>query len=262
MKAFRNITACLVLFFTPLLSMAWGMNGHRISGQIAENYLTPKAKAAVRAILGESVAMASNWADFIKSDSTYSYLYDWHFVDFDRPYAYPEMVEFLAHDNHTDAYTRTNFLIAELKKKNLPKDKKLLYVRVLIHLVEDIHQPFHTGHTQDKGGNSIKLTWFGESTNLHSIWDSKLIDYQQLSYTEYVAAIDNTTAAKRATWQKDPLTKWIFESHEIAEKAYAEVQGKDIKSAYVYNFNHIAELNQRLLMGGIRLAGVLNQLFG
>jgi hypothetical protein len=262
MNAFKKIIAGIILFYIPMQSMAWGTNGHRISGQIAENHLTPKARAAIRAILGESVAMASNWADFIKSDTSYNYLYDWHFVDFDRPYSYPEMVEFLEHDNAVDAYTKVKFLIAELKKKNLPKQQKLLYLRVLIHVVEDIHQPFHTGHTQDKGGNSIKLTWFGENTNLHSIWDSKLVDYQQLSYTEYVAAIDQSTAAQRAKWQKAPLTMWIFESHQLAEKGYAELQGKDIKSAYVYNFNHIAEVNQRLLIGGVRLAGLLNELFG
>jgi hypothetical protein len=262
MKAFKKIIAGIMLCYIPLQTTAWGTNGHRISGQIAENHLTPKAKAAIRAILGESLAMASNWADFAKSDSTYNYLYDWHFVDFDRPYAYPEMVEYLAHDNATDAYTKINFMIAELKKKNLPKDKKLLYLRVLIHVVEDIHQPFHTGHTQDKGGNSIKLTWFSKNTNLHSIWDSELIDFQQLSYTEYVTAIDNSTVAQRTSWQKAPLTQWIFESHKLAEKAYAEVQGKDIKSAYKYNFDHIGEVNQRLLMGGVRLAGLLNQLFG
>lgn len=262
MKTFKRIIAVFVLFYIPLQTMAWGTNGHRISGQIAENHLNAKAKAAVRAILGGSVAMASNWADFIKSDTAYNYLYDWHFVDFDRPFSYPEMVEFLAHDNATDAYTKINFLIAELKKKNLARDKKLLYLRVLMHVVEDVHQPFHTGHTQDKGGNSIKLTWFSKSTNLHSIWDSELIDFQQLSYTEYVAVIDNSTATQRKVWQKAPLTEWIFESHQLAEKVYAEVQGKDIKSAYRYNFDHIGEVNQRLLKGGIRLAGLLNQIFG
>lgn len=262
MKTFKKIIAGVALFYLPLQTMAWGTNGHRISGQIAENHLTAKARAAIRAILGESVAMASNWADFIKSDTSYNYLYDWHFVDFDRPYSYPEMTEFLEHDNAVDAYTKIKFLTAELKKKTITKQQKLLYLRVLIHLVEDVHQPFHTGHTQDKGGNGVKLTWFGENTNLHSIWDSKLIDYQQLSYTEYVAAIDNSNPAQRAKWQKAPLTQWIFESHKLAEKGYAELQGKDIKSAYVYNFNHIAEVNQRLLMGGVRLAGLLNQIFG
>src|ERR1700761_4223545 len=112
----KKLALGLVIIYAPLQSMAWGTNGHRISGQIAEDHLTPKARAAVLAILGESVAMASNWADFIKSDPAYSYLYNWHFVDLDRSYSYPELMEFLQHDNNTDAYTKLKFLIAELKK--------------------------------------------------------------------------------------------------------------------------------------------------
>lgn len=261
MKTLRS-AAIVILLYIPMASMAWGVNGHRISGQIAENHLTPKAKAAVRAILGESVAMASNWADFAKSDTAYNYLYDWHFVDIDRPYSYPELVEYLAHDNAVDAYTKVNFLIAELKKKNLSKDKKKLYLRVLIHVVEDIHQPFHTGHTQDKGGNSIKLTWFEKKTNLHSIWDSELIDFQQLSYTEYTAAIDKSSVSQQLAWQKAPMPQWVFESHQLAEKTYSEVKNGDDIKVFKYNFDHIGIVNQRLLIGGIRLAGLLNQLFG
>src|SRR3954471_16185265 len=61
------ISACILL---PQRSAAWGIEGHRITGQIAESYLTQKAKKAIRAILGDtSIAIASNWADFIKADS-------------------------------------------------------------------------------------------------------------------------------------------------------------------------------------------------
>src|ERR1700744_2043909 len=185
---FKKLLLGAIIIYAPLQSMAWGKTGHRICGQIAESYLTPKAKAAVHAILGdESIAMASNWADYIKSDPAYNYLYNWHFVDLDRSYSYPELVEFLQHDNNVDAYTKLNFLIGELKKKDLSKENKLLYLRMLIHITEDVHQPFHTGHTSDKGGNDIKLTWFNKPTNLHSVWDSQLIEFQQLSYTEYTA---------------------------------------------------------------------------
>ena len=65
-----------------------------------------------------------------------------------------------------------NFLIAGLKKKDQTKANKLLYLRMLIHIVEGVHQPLHTGHTQDKGGNDVKVQWFGKDTNLHSVWDS------------------------------------------------------------------------------------------
>jgi hypothetical protein len=262
LRLLKKLALGLVIIYAPLQSMAWGTNGHRISGQIAEDHLTPKSRAAVLAILGESVAMASNWADFIKSDPSYSYLYNWHFVDLDRPYSYPELMEFLQHDTNVDAYTKLKFLIAELKKTTTTKENKLLYLRMLIHITEDVHQPFHTGHTADKGGNDIKLTWFNKPTNLHSIWDSELIDFQQLSYTEYATAVDHSTAAQRTEWQKAPIEQWLFESNQIAEKAYSEVKSGDQVSGYKYNFEHIKTVNECLLKGGIRLAGILNELFG
>ena len=261
----KNIIKKIILtalLYLPLQSMAWGTLGHRISGQIAESYLTPRARAAVKAILGnESIAMASNWADFIKSDPDYSYLSPWHYIDFDKQYTYPEMQAYLAADNNMDAYTKLQFLIGELKKKNISKTNKLLYLRMLIHITEDVHQPLHIGHAEDKGGNDIKVSWFASQTNLHSVWDSQLIDFQQLSYTEYAAAINHASPAEITEWQKSPVSMWIFESSQIADKIYTEVKQGDTLS-YKYNFSHINMLNQQLLKGGIRLAGLLNELFG
>src|SRR5258705_7798897 len=101
--------------------MAWGPTGHRIVGLIAESYLTPKAKIAINEILGtESLAMASNWADFIKSDSSFSYLSPWHYVNVNSGLSYNEFKTLLQTDTATDAYTRLNFLVKELKDKQLP----------------------------------------------------------------------------------------------------------------------------------------------
>jgi hypothetical protein len=261
-RNFKSIFILIALFYIPLQSMAWGTNGHRICGQIADSYLTPKARAAIKAILGnESIAISSNWADFIKSDPNYKYLYNWHFIDLDKAYTYPELQEYLKADTATDAYTKMNFLIAGLKKKDITKANKLLYLRMLIHIVEDVHQPLHTGHTQDKGGNDVKLQWFGKDTNLHSIWDSELIDAQQLSYTEYAAMINHTTAAERAQLQKAPISEWLFESNQLAEGIYAGVTPHENLS-YKYNFKYIELLNHQLLKAGVRLAGLLNQIFG
>lgn len=261
MKIFRKIGAAAIMFCLPFSTFAWGTNGHRITGEIAYSYLTPKAKQAIQQILGnESVAMASNWADFIKSDDNYKYLYNWHFVDFDKAMTQTEMNEYLAKDTDVDAYTKMKFMIAELKKPGLSKENKLLYLRMLIHVVEDVHQPLHTGHKDDKGGNDFKVNWFSKPTNLHSIWDSELIDFQQLSYTEYVAAINHTTATQRAEWQKAPIGQWLYESNQLAEKLYTDIKPGDTLS-YKYNFNHIDILNQQLVKGGARLAGILNEIF-
>jgi hypothetical protein len=262
MKFLKKLIPGIALLCLPLLSMAWGQQGHRIAGQISDSYLTPKARAAIKAILGnESIALASNWGDFIRSDPNYDYLTNWHFVDPDKLYSYPELKEYLAHDTNVDAYTKLNFLTAELKKKNLTAEKKLLYLHMLIHLVEDIHQPLHVGHSEDKGGNDIKVNWYQTPTNLHSVWDSQLIDFQQLSYTEYTAAINHTTAAQRAALQKAPISMWVFESNQLAEKIYSEVKSGDTLNTFKYNFNHIGIVNQQLLKAGVRLAGLLNEIF-
>src|SRR5437870_3056705 len=83
-------------------------------------------------------------------------------------------------------------------------------------------------------GNDIKVSWLGTPTNLHSVWDVRLIDFQQLSYTEYSNAINHTTAVQRSAWQKQPLSEWIWESYLLAQKVYADVKPDD-KLGYLYN---------------------------
>jgi hypothetical protein len=260
---FKRLAIGVALLYTPLFTMAWGAEGHRVCGQIADSYLTAKARQAIKAIMGDkSIAIGSNWADFIKSDPNYSYLSTWHYVDFDKAYTYPEMQEFLQHDADTDAYTKLEFLIGELKKKDLSKENKLLYLHMLIHIVEDVHQPMHTGHTTDQGGNAVKLTWQNNPTNLHSVWDSELINFQQLSYTEYAAAINHTTSERRTEWQKAPISQWLYESNQLAEKIYADTKPGDNLKSFNYNFKYIGTVKEQLLKDGVRLAGILNQLFG
>jgi len=243
--------------------MAWGVQGHRIVGQIAESYLTPKAKQAIQQILGnESIAMASNWADLIKSDSSYSYLTPMHYIDLPDGLSYIQLKEYLSKDTAANVYTELNFLIKQLKSTILPKEKQIMYLRLLIHLVGDIHQPMHVSRAADEGGNKIRLMWFREPTNLHAVWDEKLIDFQQLSYTEYAAAINFSTLAERQSLQKAPVSQWLYESNQIAEKLYSEIDQNEQKLSYRYNYDHIAILNNQLLKAGIRLAGLLNEIFG
>jgi len=262
MKKLKKLLLIAAILYAPFQSMAWGTQGHRICGQIASSYLTPKARKAIEQILGnESIALAGNWADFVRSDPAFSYLSTWHYIDFDKVYTYPEMVSYLNQDANVDAYTKLQFLIDELKKNNLSKYNRKIDLRMLIHIIEDIHQPMHAAHAEDKGGNDFKVNWFNNPTNLHSVWDSQLIDFQQLSYTEYAAAVNHTTEGERAEWQADPISKWIFESNQIANKLYTEIKPGDTLN-YKYNFTHIDTVNEQLLKAGVRLAGVLNQIFG
>ena len=241
----------------------WGATGHRVVGEIANAHLCRKAKKNIRAILGnESIAISSNWADFIKSDSTLKYIDPWHYINIKSGLNYSDFDAYLKTDTIADAYTRINFLITELKDKQLPLVKKQFYLRLLIHIVGDIHQPMHTGRAEDLGGNRVKVLWFNEPTNLHSVWDDKLIEFQKLSYTEYTNNINHTNKAIRKEWQKQPMSLWLFESYQLADKIYGGITQPDQKLSYRYNYDYIAIVNQQLLKGGVRLAGLLNDIFG
>jgi hypothetical protein len=246
----------------PFSSMAWGALGHRIVGQIADTYLTKQTQKEIYKILGtESIAIASTWPDFIKSDTSFSYLNSWHYINLKAGLSEAEVKAYLDTDTTTDAYTKINWLTAQLKKKQLDQQNKVLYLRLLIHFVADIHQPMHVGRYDDLGGNKIKILWFNNSYNLHQVWDERLIDFQQFSYTEYAAAINHTGKIQRKEWQAEPVSDWIWQSYQLAEKIYADVK-PDEKLSYQYNFKYVSSLNQQLLKGGVHLAGLLNEIFG
>jgi len=259
---FIKRTTLLALFlYIPFSSTAWGVLGHRIVGQIADGYLTKKAKRAITDLLGnESLAIASTWSDFMRSDPASNYLDPWHYINLKSGYSETDLRNYLAVDTVTDVYTKTNWLIGQLKSGTLNQADKVFCLKMLIHLVEDIHQPMHIAHPDDRGGNSIKMQWFGSPTNLHTIWDSKLIDFQQMGYTEYAASINFTTKAQRKEWQAESVADWIWQSYQHTEKIYADAK-PDANLGYDYNFKFISVVNQQLLRGGVHLAGLLNEIF-
>jgi hypothetical protein len=260
---FRKIILTIIFFSLSISAMAWGITGHRIVGAVAESYLNAKAKKEIQRILGtESLAMASNWADFIKSDSVYDYLDVWHYANFPDGLNYEQFREKLKNDTAANAYNKISFIARELKKKNLPLDKQKMYLRLLIHFVGDIHQPMHTGRAEDLGGNRIRVMWFRDSTNLHRLWDEQLIDFQKLSYTEYAKAINFVAPVQKIAWQKQPLTEWFFESYRLSRQLYDEIKQPHQRLSYRYNYDHVAMLNRQLLKGGLHLAGLLNEIFG
>jgi hypothetical protein len=264
-KGVFKISLIVLLFSFPVKAMCWGQLGHRIVAEIADSYLTAKTKAAIKKILGnESIAMASNWGDFIKSDSVFKYLEPWHYIDFEKNLNYNQLKEVLKKDTGKvdDLYAAITFLTKELKKQSLTQEKKKMYLKLLIHFVGDVHQPLHVGIHGTSGGNDIKVQWFGQPSNLHRIWDSDLIEQQQLSYTEYSTYLNHTTATQRKKLQAEPLTKWMYDSYSIAQTLHNEITENNPKLGYRYNYDHIKILEAQMLKGGVHLAGMLNEIFG
>ncbi len=115
---------------------------------------------------------------------------------------------------------------------------------------------------EDKGGNTIQLNYEGMGTNLHSLWDTKLLEHEGLTYEQLADKYDHAGPDQIRQWQSDPLMKWIWESYEISSRLYAEID--TMKSRAIddsYYQAHISVIRERIEQAGIRLAGVLNRIF-
>lgn len=249
-------TTAILLVLVIMKANAWGLTGHRVVGQIADTYLTKKAKKEIKKILGtESLADVANWMDFIKSDPQYDKMKPWHYVTIPdgQTYATSEKAP------EGDVIWAINKFINELKSDTLTHDEQQFALKALVHLVGDIHQPLHVGNGTDRGGNDVKLKYFWQSSNLHRVWDSGMIDGQKLSYTEWVLKINHPQKSQVEKWQSATINDWAMESMAMRPSVYAIGEKKSIN--YRYNYDHIAQVEQRLLQAGVRLAGVLNEIY-
>jgi fructose-1,6-bisphosphatase len=253
----------LIAFLFPVATFAWGPNGHRIVAEIAWLHLTHKAKKAVVNILGpQSMAMVANWPDFIKSDTTHKYDHtnQWHYLDFPANINRTTFDQLLNAATGENLYTQTQAMVNNLKNRSLAKEQQVFSLTFLIHMLGDMHQPLHVGRDEDMGGNKINVMWFNTPSNLHRVWDEQLIDFQQLSYTEYVKALDIADKTAIKDIQRGSIADWMFESHLLSDKVYAGTQ-PDSKLSYRYNYVFVNDLNQQLLKGGLRLAALLNSIY-
>jgi hypothetical protein len=235
----------------------WGQNGHRIVGDIAADYLNSEAREAVDRVLGPtSIAIASTWMDKIRSDSNYDHTHDWHWVTIPDGMTYEETEK----NPNGDLINAIRTFINELKSGSLSAKEEEEKLKMLIHLVGDIHQPLHVGTGEDQGGNDTKVEWFDEASNLHRVWDSNIIDDTKLSYTEFSDAINHPTDNQIEEWQDSGVLDWAYEAMELRDQVYDLPD--DHQLSYRYQYENRELLDQQLLKGGVRLAGVLNEIYG
>ncbi len=207
-------------------------------------------------ILGsQSLAMASTWMDDIRSDSLYDYTSDWHWVTIPGGMTYQQTEK----NKNGDIVETIERLISSLKTRNLKPKDETEYLKMLIHLVGDIHQPLHVGLGSDRGGNDIKVMWFRSESNLHRVWDSEMIDDTKLSFTELAESLEKPDATEVSLWQKSSVIDWATESIGYRDQVYRYGNGR---LGYKYAYENFHIVRYRLLQAGIRLAGVLNDIYG
>lgn len=255
----------LILFITVLILMPsslnsaprWGKTGHRVVGEIAENYLSGKTKRKLAKLLEHrSLAFSSTFADEIKADDRYEQFYTWHYINMPFTTTY----ELSEKNPKGDLVSGITFCKNIIQEETSSEDDKAFYLKLLIHLIGDLHQPMHIGLEEDKGGNDIKLQWFYKDTNLHSVWDSKMIDDYGMSYTELADTVDHLSKNEVQAIQEGTVIDWVNETQTLTKTIYTSVKEGD-NLRYDYSYLYFDTVRAQLQKGGIRLAKVLNELF-
>ncbi|NLN24518.1 MAG: S1/P1 nuclease [Bacteroidetes bacterium] len=247
----------LALLPWSLIADDWGKNGHRAVGEIAEKYLSEKTKKAISELLdGHSLAFVSNYGDDIKSDRKYDKYQTWHYVNFPLDQRYEETPK----ESKGDIIQAIQTAIQVLKDKNSRREDKVFHLKMLVHFMGDLHQPLHIGQAEDRGGNRIQVRWFGQNSNLHTVWDSKMIDSYQMSYTELAANADKLSKKELDEIKKGTLMDWVYDVRILTKEVYESANDGD-RLGYEYMYKYMNPLRNQLQKGGIRLAVVLNDIF-
>jgi hypothetical protein len=204
-KLFAGASAIVI----AILLISWGFTGHKTIGQIAYNHLTPQAKTAVQELLGEqSLADAATWADEVRNDPQYSGTASWRFINVPLRLTFDQFQEQVSTSVKMNVYTALLKEEKELTNPASTHEQQVAALKFIAHFVGDIHQPMHVSRAEDKGGNTIQLQYDGQGTNLHALWDTKLLEHGGLNYQQLADKYDHPTAAQISKWQNDPPILW------------------------------------------------------
>lgn len=260
MKAYvlKKLFICSVSLSAALSALAWGQKGHDVTAYIAEQHFTPATAEAVAGLLdGMSPVYWANWLDNASHTPEYAYTKTWHYKNVDADRTYDDMPPNPA----GDAILAIKSQIETLKNPATNKAEAALALKILIHVVGDMHQPMHMGHATDLGGNRTKLKYFNRDKNLHSIWDTDLLESShRWSYTEWQQQLDRLDDAEEAIVVQGDVDDWGRETIAITRDVYNFFQpGLNV------SYNQIAywapTIEQQLLRGGLRLAHLLNGIY-
>jgi hypothetical protein len=252
----------LVLCASPCF--AWGPEGHRIIALIAGGYLTDKAKAEVKDLLGDqSLGDASNWADEVRGDPKYDWAKPLHYINVPRDATSVDLTRDCPDGNCVVAAIKKYSGI--LRDKSAPRQERIEALKFLIHFVGDVHQPLHASYADDRGGNEVKVTWLQQPDwNLHRVWDLGLIQHAMADSNEKAFADkvrDSVAAVQIKQWRNnmDPA-QWASESLTMTRRIYSDLPTDHVIGEMYYEQN-VLTVQQRLAAASFRLAALLNDIF-
>jgi hypothetical protein len=246
-----------ILWLGNTTAVAWGPIGHYVIGKVAEDLMKKETLVKIEGILdNQSIAGVGVWMDQIRSDEKYKYTYTWHWVTTLEGEYNKEIQE-----KEGDAYEAFLRLRESLKKGGLTREEERDQLKMLIHIVGDLHQPFHVGKPGDRGGNDIRVTFFRKATNIHAVWDSDLLESRKMSYTELAGEYSKRINDQLVSdYQGASVLNWLTEA--VALRPYMYDIPDDGKIGYEYLYKYVSLAEERLIAAGIRLAGILEDIYG
>lgn len=200
-----------------------------------------------------SMIKASYWMDEVKMNMSYDFMEPWHYVEIPKDKTYvatakPNIINVLERVITSLNYTKTR-----------KRDDTKLSLKILLHLVADIHQPLHCGYPKDKRGKNTKLRFFYKATDLHSVWDAEILEYKTITSEDCLALVSSLSDNDIAAMQEVNVIKWAEESRNLLNHVY-DFKNAKIDDSYVDR--NAALIKMQLVKAGLRLAAVLNSSFG
>lgn len=257
MKLKKLLCATLAASFA-ISALAWSQKGHDTVAYIAEKHLSQAAADSVAALFdGRSPVYWANWLDNASHTPEYAYTKTWHYKNIDAGVDYDKAPL----NNKGDVVTAIGEQIAILSDPVSSRDQKVLALKILVHVVGDLHQPMHMGHLSDLGGNKRNVKFFGRDANLHGIWDGSLMNSGHAwSYTEWQQQLDRLSPEQEAAETAGTVDDWARQTHEIATRVYDYFpEGAKVSYNEIAAWTPTIEL--QVLRGGLRLARILNAIF-
>lgn len=261
------VLVCFILIAGMVApAAAWGPTGHRLVAALAADELSPTARQQVAELLaGESdptLRGIAVWADDLRANDPDlgKRSARWHYVNIaEQDCVYDASVACPGGDCVVEAIRDQTAILADPARTRAERAQALKFV---VHFIGDVHQPMHAGYAHDKGGNTFQVNLDGKGSNLHSLWDSGLLNSSGLDEAGYLQRLRSMplVVSLDATPLPPDSATWAEASCRIALRPGAYPANARISTAYVQAWRPVAE--EQLRRGGLQLASVLNAALG
>lgn len=282
-KRFVQFSASLALMtLVTAPAHAWWETGHMLTAQMAYQNLTPKARAESDRLIQllavtqtdparQHFVPTSVWMDEVKARRLRVFDH-WHYINI--PYN-PDGVSAVENPPTTNIVSMTESLLETLKDERAQDYEKAFALRMLLHLVGDIHQPFHAvgkiseAHRAGDLGGNLTLVKDPRTKNLHALFDSTAGLFPDIKPDQWQSGIPDLAAQLQKDFPKDNwqlLLKtdpqgWAKESYKLSIKYGYSTLPEDGTLSPEFRRGVQRVCAERLALGGYRLAEILNQSF-